>query len=85
MSGTEQDTRVWGGGDETMFNVLRQPGAYLSFLGNAGADTWSPVREVLSQWELKLVTRAWAIQWVEQREMDQLNRVYAKLFLFICY
>lgn len=52
MSGTEQDrrvSRVWGGGDETMFNVLRQPWACLSFLGHAGADTWSLVTEDLSQ------------------------------------
>lgn len=37
--------------------------------------------EDLSQRGWKLVTRAWAVQWVGRREMDQVNSVYTKLFL----
>lgn len=29
--------------------------------------------------------RTWALQWVEQREMDQSNRVSTKLFLLIFF
>lgn len=42
-------------------------------------------REDLSQGRLKLVTRAWAVQWDEQRETDRANSVYTELSLLICY